>query len=122
MGASRSYYSSATTVKLAPGGDSGEIGTSLWKACAIDINITALAGTITFVFSRIAADGLPYPIWTSGAVAATGAFSVHLSEDMMGTYAAGSQPVQGVIFTTKGLLSWTIATSATFSVSVEGQS
>lgn len=130
MGAGPAYFHPASPAAVASG-DSGAFDTSLWHAAAIDISVNTITGgvtpSITFTFSRIGPDGVPYALWSSGALTALGPVSVSLSDAISSDYTAVTNQLQGAVFGMRGQLSWafgggTPPTSVNFSASVTGRS
>lgn len=130
MGSGQVYYHPGKIAEAAPAGGSPVLDTQLWRACAIDITLNSLTGgvtpAITFAFSRVGHDGIQYPVWTSGAISATGVISVSLSDSMSAAYAAGTLNEQGVVFSDKGIFTWafgggTPPTGVDFSATVYGR-
>ena len=113
----------ATTNNASPG---TTFFTGGYKALAVDIDITAASSSsIVFTLSRLGADGVWYPIWTSGSLASTGKVSASIGRGLTGgTVTAGVGQGAGAFpaaLTTQGGLSWTLTgTSVTFNASIVG--
>lgn len=82
---------------------------------AVDVSVSAInAGNVTFYFDRKGADGVWYPVWSSGALSVPGLASTSLG---FGQANQGS-------FGLTGRLRWVLAggaSSVTFSASIVGK-
>ncbi|MCX5209814.1 hypothetical protein OG689_11010 [Kitasatospora sp. NBC_00240] len=108
-------------------GDS--VDTTKYSALAIDVSVTAFTGGttpgVTFFLDRLGADGVWYPVWTSGSLTTTGKRSASVGDGMTGgTVTAGVGTGPGAFpaaLTTQARFGWTLSgspTSITFSASL----
>lgn len=104
-------------VGIAASGNSGDLAVDGFDQLALDINISAIAGTtpsVTFVLNRKGADGVYYPIWTSAAQTAVGKLSTSIGIGGTVNHSLGSL----------ARLDWTVAgtgVSLSFTASLIGK-
>ncbi len=107
-----SQASSAQTAS----GSTAFLNVSSFRELAVDINVTAVSGTVpscTFKVDRLGADGIWYNVWTSAAITAAGTASTSVGPGLA-TSASFGDVVR---------LTWTISgttPSFTFSASIVG--
>lgn len=129
-GAVNSLTYPSTTHATDNAGDS--VDTSGFTTLAVDANVTVFTGgttpSVTFFVDRLGADGIWYPVWSSGALTTTGKKSASLGPGLTGgTVTAGVGTGVGAFptsLTTQARFGWTLAgspTSITFSASVVGR-
>jgi hypothetical protein len=93
-------------------GSSNDIFTGDLDRINIDVNVTAISGSLTVILNRKGADGVYYPVYTTAAITTTGKTSQSLGGGHQ-TNADFSNLVQ---------VAWTIsAGTATISLSLMGK-
>jgi hypothetical protein len=100
-------YSLPSTQTTGSTGNSGDLGTGVFKELCIDLTTTAQSGTsptIQFFYDRKCADGIYYPIWQSSVLtAASNTLSVTIGRGMSYNESLGAV----------GRLRWVVGGSST---------
>lgn len=107
-------FSQPATV-ISAAGNTGYIPVESYTTLGFAANISAIDGSTTLVFTiyNLGADGVDYPLWTSGNITATGTVEQSI----------GSGMETARIFGEMVKVAWTItsAKTATVSLSLEGR-
>ena len=101
-----SQQNAATTT-----GNSGDLAASACCELAVDLNVSAVSGSVQFVLERKGVDGVYYPVWTSASVTSPGIAST--------TVGSGLETAKSFGHTIR--LRWTVSGSASFSGGIYGK-